>query len=823
MVGQPGVGGERQPAGEQRPVAAAERERRAQQRVLGGVEPERLGVRSPPAPPPASSARAGTRRSGSATRSPRPRRAAASSRRRRRRRAPRPARAAKRSSPPSSRRSVPRPRPTADRRPRPPSVVGHGRGQHRVRADLDEGARRRPGPGRAPPARSAPAGAGCGTSTRRRRSVAVERSPVTVEYNGMSLAARRDRRERRQQLARARPRRAASGRRSRRRSAARARRRPRSAASQRVERLGVAGDDERGGAVDRGDGDPPVPGGARSAKLVGRQRDRDHAAAARDLRQAAGCAARRSARRPRATARRRRGRRRSRPASGRRPRRARRRRRARARPGRPSPRRGPAGRRRCGRARLRRARRAATSSRRPVDVGRQRRVAAPRMRSAKTRRRVEQLDGHARPLASPGRGRRSRRGPSRRATPRDDAVGRARRARARARPPSSSSRSGADDHRAVLEAARGRGQRAGDVGRVELGVRARRTRRSRPACAAQRGSRLAETTRNGSTAAAGASSAPARASPAAGASSRITWALVPLMPKEETPARRGRPLALPRHRPRSAARPRPPPSRRAGRARRRAASSAGRPSRIAMHHLDHAGDAGRGLGVADVGLDRAEPQRPVCALLAVGGEQGAWPRSGRRGWCRCRGPRPRRRRRASRPALASAWRITRSCEGPLGAVRPLEAPSWLTAEPRITASTAVAVALARRRGARGRACRRPRTKPAPSARLGEGLAAPVGGEAALAAELDEERRASRAPSTPPASASVALARAQRLRGQVQRDQRGGAGGVDGDRRALEAERVGDAAGDDARRAAGQPGSPRARRGGVAADAVVRGA
>ena len=46
----------------------------------------------------------------------------------------------------------------------------------------------------------------------------------------------------------------------------------------------------------------------------------------------------------------------------------------------------------------------------------------------------------------------------------------------------------------------------------------------------------------------------------------------------------------------------------------------------------------------------------------------------------------------------------------------------------------------------------------------------------------------------------ALAPAQGLGGQVHRHQRGGAGGVDGDRRALEAERVGDAAGDDAGRA-----------------------
>ncbi|CAM5260242.1 hypothetical protein SGRI78S_03036 [Streptomyces griseus subsp. griseus] len=31
--------------------------------------------------------------------------------------------------------------------------------------------------------------------------------------------------------------------------------------------------------------------------------------------------------------------------------------------------------------------------------------------------------------------------------------------------------------------------------------------------------------------------------------------------------------------------------------------------------------------------------------------------------------------------------MTRSCDGPLGAVSPLDAPSWLTAEPRMTACT----------------------------------------------------------------------------------------------------------------------------------------
>src|ERR1700748_191312 len=39
------------------------------------------------------------------------------------------------------------------------------------------------------------------------------------------------------------------------------------------------------------------------------------------------------------------------------------------------------------------------------------------------------------------------------------------------------------------------------------------------------------------------------------------------------------------------------------------------------------------------------------------------------------------------PALPTAARITRCGEGPLGAVKPLEAPSWLTALPRTTANT----------------------------------------------------------------------------------------------------------------------------------------
>ncbi len=88
-------------------------------------------------------------------------------------------------------------------------------------------------------------------------------------------------------------------------------------------------------------------------------------------------------------------------------------------------------------------------------------------------------------------------------------------------------------------------------------------------------------------------------------------------------------------------------------------------------------------------------------------------------------------------------------------------------------------------------------------RGGERLAAPVGGEAALAAELDEQR-GSGEDRHPTGKRQLALAPAQRLPGEVHRDQRGGAGGIHRDRRALEPERVGDPAGGDACRAAGQP-------------------
>ena len=94
----------------------------------------------------------------------------------------------------------------------------------------------------------------------------------------------------------------------------------------------------------------------------------------------------------------------------------------------------------------------------------------------------------------------------------------------------------------------------------------------------------------------------------AAAASMITCALVPLIPNDDTPARRGRPsagqglrLGQQRHRPRR------PIHMRTGRIhmqRRRQHLMAHR-----LHHLDHPGHPRRGLGMTHIRLDRPQPQR----------------------------------------------------------------------------------------------------------------------------------------------------------------------------------------------------------------------
>ena len=136
----------------------------------------------------------------------------------------------------------------------------------------------------------------------------------------------------------------------------------------------------------------------------------------------------------------------------------------------------------------------------------------------------------------------------------------------------------------------------------------------------------------------------------------------------------------------------------------------------------------------------------------------------------------------------------------VGRGEPLAAPSWLTAEPRITRQHRVPVALRVRQALEQEHA--DALGPAGAVGLGgERLAAAVGGEPALPAELDEHARR-RHHGDAAGERQRAFALPQRLAGQVQRHERRAAGGVDGERGALQPERVGDATGRDAGGAAG---------------------
>ena len=333
--------------------------------------------------------------------------------------------------------------------------------------------------------------------------------------------------------------------------------------------------------------------------------------------------------------------------------------------------------------------------------------------------------------------------------------------------------------------------------------------RIRAACSARAASVLPEIS-HGTTGSVPAAGSFRSASCRAGTASRITWALVPLMPNEDTAARRGR-SSWGQVTGSVSSRTAPVCQSTCGLGSSTCRVRGQHAVAHRQHHLDDAGDAGGGLGVADVGLHRAQPQRPLRrAVLAVGGEQrlgldrvaeGGAGAVGLDGVDVGRG--------AARRRPAPGW-MTRCWEGPFGAVRPLLAPSWLTAEPRTTASTGWPL----RSRVRQPLQQQHADALGPAGAVGGGgerLAAAVGGQPALAAELDEGGRGGHHRHAA-GQREVALAAAQRLRGQVQGDQRRGAGRVDGDRRALQAEGVGDPAGGDAAGAAGAPGSPRSSSG-----------
>ncbi|GAB2758435.1 hypothetical protein GCM10027199_35960 [Amycolatopsis magusensis] len=215
-------------------------------------------------------------------------------------------------------------------------------------------------------------------------------------------------------------------------------------------------------------------------------------------------------------------------------------------------------------------------------------------------------------------------------------------------------------------------------------------------------------------------------------------------------------------------------------------------------HLDHPGDPGRRLRVPQVRLDRAQLQG-VLTVLAVRGHQGV--RLDRVTQC---GPgavgfhsvhigRVQARVRQCRPDHA----LLRRAVGRGQAVRSAVLVDRGTADDREDVPP-VALGVGKPfqhqlPGAFG---------PAHAVGVvGERLAPAVRGERALLGELGERaRRGHHRDAT--GQRERAFAAAQRLHGEVQRDQRGRARGVHRNRRALEAEGVGNPAGDDARDHAG---------------------
>ncbi|EWC61040.1 hypothetical protein UO65_3666 [Actinokineospora spheciospongiae] len=215
-------------------------------------------------------------------------------------------------------------------------------------------------------------------------------------------------------------------------------------------------------------------------------------------------------------------------------------------------------------------------------------------------------------------------------------------------------------------------------------------------------------------------------------------------------------------------------------------------------HLDHARDPGGGLGVADVGLHRPQVQR-FLAVLPVGGQQ-----------------RLRLDRIAERgPGAVRLHHVDVLC-GQTGVGECVLDDPLLRRTVRRGQPVRRAVLVHRRAAHHGQ-------HPVPVAAgvgepfqqqhahalghggavggLGERLDPAVGGQASLAAEVDERVRGGHH-GHPARQRQVAVAVAQRPGGQVQGDQRRRAGGVHGDRRPLQSQGVGDPAGDDAGRRAG---------------------
>ena len=166
----------------------------------------------------------------------------------------------------------------------------------------------------------------------------------------------------------------------------------------------------------------------------------------------------------------------------------------------------------------------------------------------------------------------------------------------------------------------------------------------------------------------------------------ITWALVPLIPNDDTPARRGRPRrGHSRAAPSSRTAPDDQSTSGVGSA---ACSDAGStPARIAITTLitpatPAAACACPMFDFTDPSHSGSPASRP-CPYVASSACASIGSPS--------RVPVPCASTTSTSapatPAFTSACRITRCCDGPFGAVSPFDAPSWFTALPRTTAST----------------------------------------------------------------------------------------------------------------------------------------
>ncbi|CAM5391027.1 hypothetical protein SLAVM298S_07454 [Streptomyces lavendulae subsp. lavendulae] len=218
-----------------------------------------------------------------------------------------------------------------------------------------------------------------------------------------------------------------------------------------------------------------------------------------------------------------------------------------------------------------------------------------------------------------------------------------------------------------------------------------------------------------------------------------------------------------------------------------------------LDHLDDPAHPGRRLGVPDVRLERPQPQRPL------GRTPPPVRRQQRLRLDRITQPRPRAVC-LHRVDFGGGQAGVRECPADhallRGAVRGGEA---------VRGAVLVHGAAADHREHRvpvaagvGQPLHQQHAQPfAPAGAVGggrEGLAAAVGGQSALAAEVDEGGRGEHGGDAA-RERQVAFAPPERLHGEVQGDEGGGAGGVDGHGRPFQAEGVRHPSGDDARRAA----------------------